>query len=101
MPYTVSTYEDHGGDYRIQATCHEANTLEEARRQVFVRSTAVPGYTSVLGFPTDAAIARAITAEGGTIGPFPDGTVVLVEHTPKVRLAAFHTPTTPNEEHAS
>jgi hypothetical protein len=53
-------------------------TLEEARAAAFRTVTDTPGYASCIGFPTDAAIATALTADGGTIGPLPDGTMIDV-----------------------
>jgi len=53
-------------------------TLGEARASVDRAVTDTPGYTASVGFPTDAAIADAISESGGSVGPLPDGTTIEV-----------------------
>ena len=89
MPYIIETlypWADEREPARRARARRAVATLDEAREDA-LDAVWTQEYSSRDPEP-DLDAARALPEAGGTIGPLPDGTVIVVEHVPTMSLSA-------------
>lgn len=98
MPYIISTsLQEQQNEHMAVKTptgSKAVATLDEAREAAYATvenqiATSGPSYASPDDAQTMALAAAHIPAEGGTIGPLPDGTVIAVRPTDWLELAGL------------